>query len=389
MKKVIFGTALASMALLSACSSDNELANVETTANNAIGFHVVGNKAETRANIINSSEAIKKTDFNVFAFTRNENGSDGAIFMGDKTDPSGKKGIKINCTKGDWDYADASDLHYWPQDTHLNFYAVNPATVEGDMQHAYHWSIEKDAKTISYTSCDEYGGTGGEVNYDVMYDIQKDQTQITNNGKVKFQFKHILSQVVFKAKTALASMEVNIKEIKIHNFRLGGVFTLPTADATEGTWKLNDPAIPSLKWGQFTVVKDKDITVTSAGADISVDAPMLFVPQSLVAWKTNATTAKPKADADTSGEAYLQITCKIKQAGVYVFGSESEYKTLYVPFGTTWEIGKCHIYTLIFGGGYNEHGQPILKPINFEAETTKWVDDIKNKNNGNDINIDK
>lgn len=65
MKKVIFGTALASMALLSACSSDNELANVETAANNAIGFHVVGNKAETRANIINSSEAIKKTDFNV------------------------------------------------------------------------------------------------------------------------------------------------------------------------------------------------------------------------------------------------------------------------------------------------------------------------------------
>lgn len=388
MKKVIFGTALASMALLSACSSDNELANVETTANNAIGFHVVGNKAETRANITNSSEAIKKTDFNVFAFTRNENGSDGAIFMGDKTDASGKKGIKINCTKGYWDYADASDLHYWPQDTHLNFYAVNPATVEGDMQHVYHWSIEKDAKTISYTSCDEYGGTSGEVNYDVMYDIQKDQTQITNNGKVKFQFKHILSQVVFKAKTALASMEVNIKEIKIHNFRLGGVFTLPTADATEGSWKLNDPAIPSLKWGQFTVVKDKDITVTSAGADIS-DAPMLFVPQSLVAWKTNATTAKPKADADTSGEAYLQITCKIKQAGVYVFGSEREYKTLYVPFGPTWEMGKRHIYTLIFGGGYNEHGQPILKPINFEAKTTEWADDIKNNNNGNDINIDK
>lgn len=54
MKKVIFGTALASMALLSACSSDNELANVETTANNAIGFHVVGNKAETRATIIDN-----------------------------------------------------------------------------------------------------------------------------------------------------------------------------------------------------------------------------------------------------------------------------------------------------------------------------------------------
>lgn len=385
MKKIIFGTALASMALFSACSSDNELANVETAANNAIGFHIVGNKAETRANIINTSEDIKNTDFNVFAFTRNEDGSDGAIFMGDKTDALGKKGIKINHTQSDWDYADKSDLHYWPQDTHLNFYAVNPATVEGDMNSTYLWSIEKDAKTISYSSCDEYGGRGGEVNYDVMYGIKKDQTQTTNNGKVKFQFKHILSQIVFKAKTALASMEVNIKEIKIHNFRLGGVFTLPTADATEGSWKVNDPVIPTMKWGNFTVVKDKDITVTSTGTDISVDAPMLFVPQTLEAWKTNATTAKPKADADTSGEAYLEISCKIKQAGVYVFGSDSEYKTLYVPFGTTWEIGKRHIYTLIFGGGYDMDGHTILQPINFDAETTNWVNDTNN----NDIDINQ
>lgn len=148
MKKVIFGTALASMALLSACSADSELANVGTTANNAIGFHVVGNKAETRANIINTSEDIKKTDFNVFAFTRNEDGTDGTIFMGDKTDEMGKKGIKINHTKSDWDYADASDLHYWPQDTHLNFYAVNPASVEGDMNQNF-FGLSKKAQRQS------------------------------------------------------------------------------------------------------------------------------------------------------------------------------------------------------------------------------------------------
>lgn len=142
----------------------------------------------------------------------------------------------------------------------------------------------------------------------------------------------------------------------------------------QGSWKLDDPVIPTMKWGTFTVVKDKDINVTSTGAEISVDAPMLFVPQTLVAWKTSSTTAKPKADADTSGEAYLEITCKIKQEGEYVFGSESEYKTLYVPFGTTWEIGKRHIYTLIFGGGYDKDGNQILKPINFEAVTSDWVE---------------
>lgn len=90
MKKVIFGTALASMALLSACSSDNELANVETAANNAIGFHVVGNKAETRAMIIDNKNIIG-TNFNVYAFT-----NEGTAFMGTNDNVAGFNGINIS-----------------------------------------------------------------------------------------------------------------------------------------------------------------------------------------------------------------------------------------------------------------------------------------------------
>lgn len=108
MKKVIFGTALASMALLSACSSDNELANVETAANNAIGFHVVGNKAETRATPITSSN-LKSTYFKVFAFTE-----DGKTFMG-STD-FGNEGINISFSgeaeNGKWGYTNTNDLRY-------------------------------------------------------------------------------------------------------------------------------------------------------------------------------------------------------------------------------------------------------------------------------------
>lgn len=384
MKKVIFGTALASMALLSACSADSELANVETTANNAIGFHVVGNKAETRANII-GADNITSTDFNVFAFTRNDDGTDGNIFMGEKANILGQKGIKIDYTKNYWDYANAADIHYWPENTALNFYAVSPGSFEDmEMAGVYGWDINNNTKTISYSPFDEYAGRTEKKNLDVMYAITPKQTQKTNGGKVHFQFKHILSQVAFKAKTQLENMEVEINEIKIHNPWIKGTYTLPTTSSENGTWALTEPTIGD-KRGAFTVVTGKNIKVTSSGADISVATPMLFVPQSLVAWKTNATTAKPKADADKSGETYLEITCKIKQAGVYVFGSESAYKTLYVPFGPTWEIGKRHIYTLIFGGGYDAQGQAILMPINFDAETTNWVDD----NNNNDININK
>ena len=391
MKKVIFGTALASMALLSGCSSDNELANVETTANNAIGFHVVGNKAETRANII-GADNITSTDFNVFAFTRNEDGTDGTIFMGEKANQLGQKGIKIVNKSGEWDYANDADIHYWPANTALNFYAVSPGSFEKveenmEMTNVYGWNISNNTKTISYSPLDEYAGRTDKKNLDVMYAIAPNQTQTKENGgRVKFQFKHILSQVVFKAKTQLENMEVEIKEMKIHNPRTKGTYTLPTTSSEKGTWALTDPTIGS-KRGAFTVVKDKSISVTSkeTATEISVDGPMLFVPQTLTAWDVK----KTKGDADKAGESYLEITCKIKQDGVYVFAPEGNYGTLYVSFGPTWEQGKRYTYTLIFGGGYDEHGLPILQPINFEAEAGNWVDDLKNNNNGNDINIDK
>lgn len=256
-----------------------------------------------------------------------------------------------------------------------------------EMTNVYGWNISNNTKTISYSPLDEYAGRTDKKNLDVMYAIAPNQTQTKENGgRVKFQFKHILSQVVFKAKTQLENMEVEIKEMKIHNPWTKGTYTLPTTSSEKGTWALTDPTIGS-KRGAFTVVKDKSISVTSkeTATEISVDGPMLFVPQTLTAWDVK----KTKGDADKAGESYLEITCKIKQDGVYVFAPEGNYGTLYVPFGPTWEQGKRYTYTLIFGGGYDEHGLPILQPINFEAEAGNWVDDIKNNNNGNDININK
>lgn len=380
MKKVIFGTALASMALLSACSSDNELANVGTTANNAIGFHVVGNKAETRATPI-TSDNLTTTDFNVYAFTK-----DGKAFMGTSDETLTWNGINIKYKDGKWDYAKESDLRYWPEaTTPLDFYAVNPGTFkEGSysegMELNYSWKIASSSQTIHYRATDEYGHTSANdktKNIDVMYGFAKNQTYTAENrGKVTFQFKHILSQVVFQAKTALANMEVHIKDIKIHNIKYAGNFTLPATSTESGTWALTPipEAADKKRHNAFTVVKDQNITVKNTVTDISSDTPMLNTPQTLTAWDVKTPKTKQQADAADPAESYLEITCKIKQADVYVFGSDSEYKTLYVPFGTTWEIGKRHIYTLIFGGGYDDQGHPILKPINFEATVEGWKD---------------
>ena len=354
-------------ALLMGCS-DEEIANVETSSRNAIGFNVLSNAAETRATPTTNTN-LKNTDFDVFAFT-----ADGTAFMGKVDTEFGHDGVNIVYNNGKWDYKNASDLRYWPTGA-LDFYAFNPGTVSEDMMMNYMWEASGTVQKISYTCIDEYGANTGHANYDVMYAMAKGQTKDMNNGIVKFNFKHILSQVVFKAKTQYDNMQVDINMIKIHNVKMGGFFTLPaTADGT-GSW--SDPAdLPSevSGLGKFTVVKDVNITVKSntIATDISTTTPMLNRPQELTAWKVSETATKSKLEADNAKQCYLEIACKIRQSGAYLLGSASEYKTIYVPFGDTWVAGKRHIYTLIFGGGYNDQGEAVLNPIQFDAETTDW-----------------
>ena len=353
--------------LLMSCSEE-EIANVETSSRNAIGFNVLSNAAETRATPTTNTN-LKNTDFDVFAFT-----ADGTAFMGKNDTEFEHDGVKIVYKNGKWDYDNASDLRYWPTEA-LDFYAFNPGTVSEDMMAFYSWEATKDVQKISYTCMDEYGSGTTHANYDVMYAMAKGQTKDMNNGIVKFNFKHILSQVVFKAKTQYDNMQVDINMIKIHNVKMGGFFTLPaTADGT-GSW--SDPAdLPSevSGLGKFTVVKDVNITVKSntIATDISTTTPMLNRPQELTAWKVSETATKSKLEADNAKQCYLEIACKIRQSGAYLLGSASEYKTIYVPFGDTWVAGKRHIYTLIFGGGYNDQGEAVLNPIQFDAETTDW-----------------
>ena len=355
-------------ALLMGCS-DEEIANVETSSRNAIGFNVLSNAAETRA-IPTTPDNLTSTDFDVFAFT-----TDGTAFMGKVDTDFGHDGVKIVYKNGKWDYDDANDLRYWPTEA-LDFYAFNPGTVSEDMMVFYSWEATKDVQKISYTCIDEYGA-GTHANYDVMYAIAKGQTKATNNGVVKFKFKHILSQVVFKAKTQYDNMQVDIDVIKIHNFKFAGAFTLPAAADGTGSWSSPDLTFPHA----FTVVKNANITVNSntEATDITTNTPMLNIPQELTAWTVSG-ASKTKKGADDAKQCYLEISCKIQQSGVYLLGSASEYKTIYVPFGDTWGAGKRHIYTLIFGGGYDDQGEAVLNPIQFDAETTEWVDANSNVN---------
>lgn len=119
---------------------------------------------------------------------------------------------------------------------------------------------------------------------------------------------------------------------------------------------------------------------TNTGIDVFTK-PMLFVPQVLSPW---VPSNKSIADADIAKLTYLEISCRIKQNDTYLFGKD-DFKTLYVPFSATWEPGKRYVYTLIFGGGYDEYGQPILTQITFEPSVEAWPTDENSKKSDIDL----
>lgn len=367
--------------VFASCSNEEELANVGKSESNAIRFAGISGLSDTRTTPIGTHN-LTSTNFDVMAFMN----SDNALFMGGKHEAGhSDQGVKIVYNTTAWDYDDPDKVAYWPTSGDVDFYAVSPAITD-DLVLRFGYDMTSAAKTITYTTVDEYGstGTGRGTNHDVMYAVTKGRNKENNGTKaVQLDFKHILSQVVFKAKTKQSTLTVDVKNIKIHNFVHGGTFKLPTDEPAMSDWSLSPAAA-----GAYTVkLNAANVVVTNNTAvDLSdMNSPLMMIPQQLTKWSTSAGTAVSKHEADNAKECYLEILMKLKQNDSYLIGSAAAYTTVYVPFdnGTGWEPGKRYIYTLIFGGGYDDNGKPILSPITFDAATVDWA----NAGAGVDVNL--
>ena len=355
--------------VFASCSNEEELANVGKSESNAIRFAGISGLSDTRTTPIGTHN-LTSTNFDVMAFMS----SDNALFMGGKhVSGASDHGVKIVYKTSAWDYDDPDKVAYWPTVGDVDFYAVSPAITDDLVRQGFAYDMTSTAKTISYTTVDEYDSKG--TNHDVMYAVTKGRNKENNGTKpVQMNFKHILSQVVFKAKTTSSILEVDVKSVKIYNFVHSGKFTLPAGEPAMSDWKLS----PAAK-GAYTVkLNAANVKTKNAVVNLSdMNSPMMLIPQKLTKWSTySAGTAVSISEADNAIESYLEISMKLKQNDSYLIGSAAEYKTVYVPFdnATGWEPGKRYIYTLIFGGGYDDQGEPILSPITFNAATADWVD---------------
>lgn len=367
--------------VFASCSNEEELANVGKSESNAIRFAGISGLSDTRATPINTAN-LTTTNFEVMAFMS----ADNALFMGGKHELGhSDQGVKIVYNTSAWDYADKDQQAYWPTEGgDVDFYAVSPAMMN-DLIPYFGYDMTSAAKTITYTTFDEYGSSSSTIaNQDVMYAVAKGRNK-TNNGTtpVQMKFKHILSQVVFKAKTTSSILEVDVENVKIHNFVHSGTFTLPAGEPAMSNWSTSPDEAVSIATVKLNAA---NVKTNNAVVNLSdMNSPLMMIPQQLKKWSTySAGAAVSMHEANTKKECYLEISMKLKQNDSYLIGSATAYKTVYVPFdnGTGWEPGKRYIYTLIFGGGYDDQGEPILSPITFDAATTNWVDAA-----GTDVNI--
>lgn len=366
--------------VFASCSNEEELANVGKSESNAIRFAGISGLSDTRTTPIGTHN-LTSTNFDVMAFMS----SDNALFMGGKhVSGASEHGVKIVYKTSAWDYDDPDKVAYWPTSGDVDFYAVSPAITDDLVHQGFAYDMTSTAKTITYATVDEYNSTG--TNHDVMYAVTKGRNK-ENNGKtaVWMKFKHILSQVVFKAKTTSSILEVDVENVKIHNFVHSGTFTLPADEPAMSNWSTSPDeavSIATVKLNAANVKTNKTVAV-----DLSdMASPLMMIPQKLTKWSTySAGAAVSKLEADNKKECYLEISMKLKQNDSYLIGSAAAYTTVYVPFdnATGWEPGKRYIYTLIFGGGYDDHGEPILSPITFDAAIVDWAD----ANAGADVNV--
>lgn len=377
MKKYYF-LAAGLLLMLGSCSQD-DVVDVNRDGDE-IKFTAITNSASRAADIYESNN--KPNSFNVSAVSGGKN-----YIQNDE----------YKLENGVW--VNNGTPRYWPEDEKatVDFYAH----AGGNDKYVWSAGVTSTAKFENYVV-----NSTVAAQEDLLYAVTTGATK--KSTPVSLNFRHALSQIVFKAKNASKKIYVEIYGIRVDNVQNTGTFTFPSVttstqvlnpentvtdytgeNAGIGKWSgtsgktsyevdFTEPIKLSSDGGNLNAVKD----VTSADKTQA----MVLLPQTTDAW--DAATALASATGSS-----ISIKCRVyniaKGDGVYsesnneqlVWGSESaEGAWLAVPAAFNWAQGKKYIYTLIFGeggGGYDpedpDPDQPEFVPIKFDITVDDFL----------------
>lgn len=373
MKKYYF-LAAGLLLMLGSCSQDDIVeANLGA---DEIRFAAVTNGATRAADIYNPNPENMPASFQVSAMSQNK-----VYISDDKIEKQGSSWVNTTGTR------------YWPEDA-VDFYAhVNAGTT---------FALNNGAPTFNnFSVATEVGSQ-----LDLLYSVKKSQTK--TESPVTLNFRHALSQIVFKAKNESENIYVQIKGIKVVNVKGQGTYKFPTVTTdpklpeessnnvtSRGSWTLEGGNVTyDVELDALMAVEGSKTNPTTVNLSDAEGTALMLMPQTTDAWVPE-TYPKPGVGNTNS---YLLVDCVIYNVAdgsattlpgdnVCLWGKEENgsytTKELAIPVKFAWEEGKKYTYTLVFGngnGGYNPDPdgpdpdpEPVLVPISFDVTVDEFL----------------
>lgn len=374
MKKILFGCMVAGLALAS-CSNDEVV--MEQNDATKINFAVTAANGNSRANadgvFCNNN---KPGDFTVYGE------ADGAFFMDDAFTLVGET------------VTNTSGTRYWPDGKTMAFYAYKNG------------EFDSDAKTFDF-SVNGTVASQADLIYAVRTGLSK-AANVNEMSAVELNFRHALSQIVFKAKNEGSNIYVKVSGVTVNNV-YGGTATYSVADVattldvyedhegtvsttdpvaagTRGTWSGigdNDKTNYTATFAAVNVDKDqvvKNLTEGTDGVKTSFNNAMLLFPQTLPGMNF-----KEVADgtAESNGGVYFTVHCEVYNIAGESYDAEKDVlittQDMCVPVTIDWKQGFKYVYTFIFGDTSNgwtpdPDPKPVMVPIDFTVTVDDFVE---------------
>lgn len=226
----------------------------------------------------------------------------------------------------------------------------------------------------------------------------------TDGTQVTLNFRHGLSQIVYKAKNTNKNLFVEINGVSVVNVKSKADAAL-SCDATEPNYEdhgsnntgsidytvdwilstITDPQTYPVSFSNVEVEGNStavDLTSANEPSEEFSKLALLLIPQTTTAWDPSSVT-KP---TDEATNTYFVLSCKIRNVrdtsigvqadDIYLYGAADTYANIYIPVALNWAPGKKYVYTFTFGdgtAGYDPEGDHVLVPITFDVT----VDDFK------------
>ena len=368
MKSKYLAVALSAVAL-TACNNDEVM---EVNQGRGISFQVA-TETSTRAQATTTSTI---DEFMVWGFTQEEPAK---TLMEE---------LSVSKSGSEWTY---DGTIFWPA-APVDFYSISPEPVSDKVSEGTVSISNSEQKITGFTV-----NTDQSKQVDLLYAVNKGEKKADHEASaVSINFRHALSQIVFKAKNTNKNLKVTVKGVKIGNIKKAGDFTYPTqattpqntsADGTivattQGTWS-NVSTTTTFEAGitELTLDGVKDAqNLTTTDEDVYTGA-LFMIPQELTAWDPSTTGALNSSNTGV----YFLLNCQIlsgtnRNIQVWPSDADETFAEIAVPANTlTWEQGKKYVYTFIFGegAGYepgeNPNPDPTLVGIDFKVTVDEFI----------------